>query len=488
MVKISKRLVFFVGMYYNSLAYIKFKEMNNLVGMNELKQYRNIHMIGIGGVSMSGIAEILKNKGFNVTGSDISSSPVTDKLRETGIGITIGHYSEAIENADLVVYSAAIGLDDVELTRAKDLGIPTVERKEILGEITKSFRNTICVSGTHGKSTTTSMVSLCFLEAKKDPTIQVGAILNELQGNYKVGNSDYFILEACEYSESFLSFFPKAEIILNIDCDHLDYYKNIDNIKNAFVKYVHLLPDDGILVYNADDPNCLQFSKYTKAKTLTYGLNSRNANYIAKNINFDKYGFAAFDVYYNNVFFKTFKLSVPGKHNVYNALACIALCNEFGLDKSDIKTALQKYTGAHRRFEFLGEVNGAKIFDDYGHHPTEITAVAEAMKKRKYNHSWVIFQPHTYSRTKSLLDAFAKCLTNFDNIIVTDIYAARESNTYGVSSKDIVSKIDALGRKAYYIPRFDDIIDYVKRNAKPDDIIITQGAGTITELGHKLAE
>lgn len=455
--------------------------------LNELKQYKNIHMIGIGGVSMSGIAEILQNKGFNISGSDISSSNVTDKLRENGIDITIGHYSNAVENADLVVYSAAIKEDDVELTRAKELNIPTVERKEILGLITKAFRNTICISGTHGKSTTTSMVSMCFLEAKKDPTIQVGAILDEIDGNYKIGNSDYFVLEACEYSESFLSFYPKAEIILNIDSDHLDYYKNIENIKNAFIKFVQLLPDDGILVYNADDVNCTHFSKYTKAKSLTYGINSTNANYTAKNISFDKYGFASFDVYHNNVFYKTFKLSVPGKHNVYNALACIALCDEFGLDRSDIKSALQKYTGAHRRFEFLGEINGAKIYDDYGHHPTEITAVAEAMKKRKYNHSWVIFQPHTYSRTKNLLDDFAECLTNFDNIIITDIYAARESNTYNVSAKDIVNKIDDLGRKAYYIPKFDDIIDFIKRNAKSDDIIITQGAGTITDLGHKLA-
>lgn len=455
--------------------------------LNDLKQYKNIHMIGIGGVSMSGIAEILKNKGFNITGSDVSSSNVTDKLRENGIDVTIGHYSNAVENANLVVYSAAISDDDVELVKAKELNIPTVERKEILGLITKAFRNTICISGTHGKSTTTSMVSMCFLEAKKDPTIQVGASLDEIDGNYKIGNSDYFILESCEYSESFLSFFPKAEIILNIDSDHLDYYKNIENVKEAFIKFVQLLPDDGILVYNADDNNCSHFSKYTKAKSLTYGINSSNANYTAKNISFDKYGFASFDVYHNNVFFKTFKLSVPGKHNIYNALGCIALCDEFGLDKSDIKSALQKYTGVHRRFEYLGEINGAKIYDDYGHHPTEITAVAEAMKKRKYNHSWVIFQPHTYSRTKNLLDDFAKCLTNFDNIIVTDIYAARENNTYNVSSKDIVNKIDALGRKAYYIPKFDDIIDFIKRNAKPDDVILTQGAGTITELGHKLA-
>lgn len=458
-----------------------------MANLDHLKQYKNIHMIGIGGTSMSGIAEILKKWGFNISGSDTYSTDVTDKLIESGIPVTIGHDENSVNVADLVVYSAAIKDTDVELAKAKELGIPTVERKEILGEITKAFRNTICISGTHGKSTTTSMISMCFLEANQDPTIQVGAVLNEIGGNYRVGNSENFILEACEYSESFLNFEPKAEIILNIDNDHLDYYKNMDNIKQAFIKYVELLPDDGILVYNADDENCPHFSQYTKAKCLTFGINSTNANYVAKNISFDKNGFASFDVYHNNVFYKTFKLSIPGKHNVYNALACIALCDEFGISKSDIKTGLLNYTGVCRRFEYLGEMNGAKIYDDYGHHPTEITAVADAMKKKKYNHSWVIFQPHTYSRTKTLLDDFAKSLINFDNIIVTDIYAAREVNTFNVSSKDIVDKIDALGRKAYYIKDFDDIIDFLKRNVKEDDIILTQGAGTITKLGHKLA-
>ena len=456
--------------------------------LEELKQYKNIHMIGIGGTSMSGIAEILKKWGFNITGSDTQASDVTNKLIESGINVVIGHDPSLVAGADLVVYSAAIRPDDVERVSAHELNIPTVERKDILGEITKGFRNTICVSGTHGKSTTTSMVSMCFLQAKKDPTIQVGAVLDEIGGNYRVGNSENFIIEACEYSESFLSFYPKAEIILNIDNDHLDYYKSIDNIIAAFIKYIKLLPDDGILVYNADDEHCAHFSQYTKAKSLTFGINKLNANYVAKNISYDKNGYASFDVYHNNVFYKTFKLSVPGKHNVYNALACIALCDEFGLDKGDIKEGLQKYTGVKRRFEYLGEVNGAKVYDDYGHHPTEILAVANALKKKKYNHSWVIFQPHTYSRTKALLDDFARCLTNFDNIIVTDIYAARETNTYGISSRDIVNKIDSLGRKAYYIPNFDDIVDFIKRNAKENDVIITQGAGTITKVGHKLVE
>ena len=459
-----------------------------MANLQELRQFKKIYMIGIGGASMSGISEILKNWGFEIAGSDTASSEIIDKLIESGIPVSIGHNPDNVEGFDLVVYSAAISKMDPELVRAKELGIPTVERKEFLGAITRAFRNTICVSGTHGKSTTTSMVSMCFLEEKLDPTVQIGAVLDSIGGNYRVGNSEYFILEACEYSESFLKFSPKAEIILNIDNDHLDYYKTIDNIKEAFIKYIKLLPDDGILVYNCDDVNCTHLSQYTKAKSITFGLKSPNANFLAKNIVFDKNGFPSFDVYHNNVFYKTIKLSVPGKHNVLNALSCIALCNEFGLDKNNIKNALMKYTGAERRFEYLGKVNDAKVYDDYGHHPTEIDAVAEAMKQKNYNHSWVVFQPHTYSRTKEHLDEFAKSLLKFDNIIVTDIYAAREIDTHEVSSKDIVDKIDSMGRKAYYIQDFDDIAEFLKRNVKPNDIVITQGAGTITKLGHNLVK
>lgn len=459
-----------------------------MTNFQDLKRYKKVYMIGIGGVSMSGIAEILHRKGFMVAGSDTTSSEITDKLISHKIPVTIGHDLETLADADIVVYSAAISPKDVELTKAKALGIPIVERADFLGELTKYYRNTICVSGTHGKSTTTSMVSMCFLEARKDPTIQIGASLDTINGNYKVGRSDFFILEACEYVESFLKFHPKAEIILNIDNDHLDYYGSIDNIKAAFIKYIKLLPDDGILVYNADDKNCSHLSQYTKAKSLTFGINSTHANFVAKNISFDKNGYPSFDVYHNNTFFKTMKLSIPGKHNVLNALSCIALCTEFGIDRNDIKNALLKYKGVHRRFEYIGEFNNIKVYDDYGHHPTEIDAVSQALKKKDYNHSWVIFQPHTYSRTKNLLDEFAKCLINFDNIVVTDIYAARETNTYDVSAKDIVDKIDSMSRKAYYIPDFDDIVEFIKRNAKPNDIVLTLGAGTVTQIAPKLVE
>ena len=312
------------------------------------------------------------------------------------------------------------------MQKAKELHIPTVERADFLGLITKAFKNTICVSGTHGKSTTTSMISVCFLEACKDPSIQVGAELKQINGNYRVGNSEYFIIEACEYVESFLKFFPKTEVILNIDNDHLDYFKDLDHIITAFAKYVRLLPDDGLLVLNADDENCSHLSRFTMAKTITYGIQNEHANFVARNIQFDENGFPSFDVYFNNTFYKTIKLSVPGMHNVSNALACICVCHIYGIEKEDIKNGLLKFTGAHRRFEYVGSFNNVNVYDDYGHHPTEIEAVANALKNKKYNQSWVIFQPHTYSRTKNLLNDFAKALINFDNIIITDIYAARE--------------------------------------------------------------
>ena len=457
--------------------------------IDNLKKYNNIHMIGIGGVSMSGIAAILKNWGFHVSGSDYTHSETTDKLNDMGIKVTIGHSLENVKNSDVVVYSAAIKQDDPEMLEAKRLNIPTIERADFLGELTRCYKDTICISGTHGKTTTTSMISLCFVEALKDPSIQVGAFLKQLDGNYLVGNSEHFIIEACEYVESFLKFSPKAEIVLNIDNDHLDYFKTFDNIKKAFIKYVKLLPGDGVLITNADDSNCLDLQKYTNSQFITYGINNKNANFYAENITFDNDGFAKFDVYNNKEFFETFKLSVPGAHNVLNALACIALCDYYGINKELIKSALLKFTGAHRRFEFKGKIdNKASVYDDYGHHPTEIIATAKSLSNKKYNHSWVIFQPHTYSRTKNLLEDFANALLNFDNIIILDIYAARETNTYGITSNDLVDKIISLGKDAKYIPDFNECVDYIKNNVQENDIVMTLGAGTVTKIGPMLIE
>lgn len=455
--------------------------------INSLITYKNIYFIGIGGVSMSGIAHTLKHFGFNVFGSDATDSNIIHDLVNTGIPVSIGHNVENIKKADLVVYTAAISQDDPELVMAKKLNIPTMERAVFLGLLTKCFEDTITVSGTHGKTTTTSMLSLCFLKANLDPSIQVGAYLKDISGNYTVGNSDYFILEACEYVESFLHFFPKSAIILNIDNDHLDYFKNIDNIQKAFEKYVKLLPDDGLLVVNADDYRCLDLISATNAKSITYGINNSTADFVAKNIAFDDNGFSEFDVYKHQEFYCHIKLSVPGAHNVLNALACVSMCSHYNISIDIISSALLSFTGADRRMEFKGKINNnVSVFDDYAHHPTEIKATALALKNKKYHQSWVVFQPHTYSRTKNLLDDFAHALLNFDNIIITDIYAARENNVYNISSQNLAEEISNLGGKVIYIKSFEDIVSYLKQNTKKDDIILTLGAGTVTEIGPML--
>lgn len=464
---------------------ISLKEVIFLANIEELKQYKNIHMIGIGGISMSGIAEILKFWGFHVTGSDATASESTQRLLDAGISVVIGHDLANLMKADLVIYSAAIKPDDLELLKAKELGIPIIDRGTFLGQITKAFRNSICISGTHGKTTTTSMISMCFLEAHKDPSIQVGAYLKPIQGNYRVGSSEYFIIEACEYVESYLKLFPKTEIILNIDNDHLDYFETFENIVTSFGKYVSLLPEDGLLVINWDDANCRKISSNAKSKVVTYGLDSENANFIARNITFNQNGFACFDVYHNNYFYKTIELSVPGMHNVLNALACIATCHEYGLEKEDIKNALLKYTGAHRRFEYVGSFNqGVSVYDDYGHHPTEILATSHALHQKQFRQSWVVFQPHTYSRTKTLLDAFAQSLLDFDNVIVTDIYAAREDNIYNITSLDLINRLNTVYHKnALYISDFNEIVTYLKEHTIKGDIVLTLGAGTVTQIG-----
>ncbi|MBR6033197.1 MAG: UDP-N-acetylmuramate--L-alanine ligase [Clostridia bacterium] len=425
---------------------------------------------------------------MKLLGYDAVSSENTDRLISHGIKVVTEHNLSDINTADLVVYTAAISPDDPELVEAHNMNIPCVERSEFVGYLTRAYENTIGISGTHGKTTTTSMISLCFIEAGLDPTIQVGADLKQIDGNYRLGNGPYFILEACEYVESFLKFSPKSEIVLNIDNDHLDYFKTFDNVKNAFIKYVKIIPDDGLLVVNGDDHNCLDLPQYTNAKSLTYGITNKNTDFFATNIVFDKNGFASFDVYAKDKFYERISLSTPGMHNVQNALACIALCNEYGISSDCIKSALSKFTGAHRRFEFVGDYQGISVYDDYGHHPTEIVATAKALMNKTYHESWVVFQPHTYSRTLTLLDDFAKALLNFDHIIVTDIYAAREKNTFGISAQDLVNKINSFNEKAVYIKEFQDIASYVKTNAKPDDIVLTLGAGPINKVGKMILE
>ena len=455
--------------------------------ITRINKYKKIHMIGIGGVSMSGIAAILTNFGFEVTGSDLHESKNISSLISKGIKVTIGHNLDDVRKSDVVVYSAAIKNDFIELVEARKLNIPTIERADFLGELTKCYENTICVSGTHGKTTTTSLLSLCFIEGLKEPSIQVGAYLKQIDGNYLVGNSENFIIEACEYVESFLKFDPKTEIILNIDNDHLDYFKDFDHIKSSFKQYIELLPVDGLLVLNYDDMACVELSEFSNAKVVSYGINNNLCDFQARNITFDNDGFSSFDVYYKNEFFDNFSLSIPGIHNIYNALACICVSKEHFIDNVSIKTALLKFTGAHRRFEFKGKINNSvRIYDDYAHHPTEIIATYNALSNKKYNKNWIIFQPHTYSRTSKLIDTFISSLSNFDNIILLDIYAAREINTYNISTEDLYKKLKEKNSNVYYIPNFDECISFIKSNAKDNDIVLTVGAGTVTTIGDML--
>ena len=454
--------------------------------LDSLDNFNHIHLIGIGGVSMSAIAETLNKWGYRVTGSDATRSPYTDRLVDAGIKVTIGHDLSNSKAADLIIFSAAIKDTDPEMVLAKQFNIPTVTRGESVGYLTRRYEESICVSGTHGKTTTTSMISLCFLEARLDPTIQVGATLKQINGNCTVGDSDYFILEACEYMENFLRFSPKTEIVLNIDNDHLDYFKTFDNIKKAFVKYAELLPQNGALITNADDSACLELKDHVAGKFITYGIENTSADYVAKNIKHNALGYSEFDVFCDSKFYMHVRLSVAGKHNVANALACIALCSYYEIDKNTIYSALLKFTGANRRLEYIGSYHNVSVYDDYGHHPTEITAVCKAIADKDFRESWVIFQPHTYSRTKNLLDEFARSLLGFDNIIVTDIYAAREQNNENISSVDLVKKIKEYGKDALYIKKFENIVSHIRTNAKANDLVLTLGAGTITQVGPEI--
>lgn len=452
----------------------------------DLKNYRNIYMIGIGGISMSGLAHILIKWNYKVSGSNNEVSNITKELEENNIHVNIGHNAENInETIDLVVYTAAIKEDNVELLKAKELGILCIERGKFLGELTKLFSNTIGIAGTHGKTSTTSMVSSCFLEAKMDPSIQVGATLDLIDGNYRVGNSDYFIIEACEYCDSYLNFQQKSAIVLNIDDDHLDYFKNIENIKASFQKYVSNLPSDGILVINNDDEKASMLKDFTKAKVITTGI-LNDSMYMAQNIIYDENGNANFDIYKNNEFIDNFNLAVPGLHMVRNALCCIALCLEHDIDTKAIQNGLLKYHGASRRLEYKGMFNNAKVFDDYGHHPTEIEATAKAFVSKEHNESWVIWEGHTYSRVFEHKDEFAESLRYFDHIIVIDIYAAREENKFGIKPEYIVDKLKVMNKDAIYISDYDEIITYLKERVQDNDIILTLGAGYVTKISDLL--
>ena len=449
----------------------------------------HVHFIGIGGISMSGLAEILLGAGFTISGSDRDSSDLTKHLEALGAKISYPQAAANItEDIDLIVYTAAIREDNPEFAAAVASKKPMLTRAELLGEIMENYSRSITVSGTHGKTTTTSMISQILLETADDPTISVGGILDAIHSNVHVGDSDVFITEACEYTNSYHSFFPKYNIILNVEADHLDFFKNLENVRASFKKFAGNTSDNGILIINNDIDDVKYFTEGLKCKIITYSLNG-NCDIYPTNISYNEKGFASFTPVFNGKELEQVSLNVPGDHNISNALAAIALTMEMGISYDCIKTGLKKFGGAHRRFELKGTYKGATVVDDYAHHPTEISASLAAAANYPHNRVIVCFQPHTYTRTLSFLDDFASSLSKADVVLLADIYAAREPDIYGVSSKDIADRIEKLGTEVHYLGSFEACEKYLSKNLLNNDLLITMGAGDVYLVGeHLLSE
>lgn len=453
--------------------------------MIDLSTINNIHFIGIGGVGNSAIAEILHHNGYSISGSDLKQSEITNNLEKKGIKIYYSHKKENVSNVDLIVYSAAVMKDNIERLTATENNIPQVSRAEMLGKLMEEYQTSIAISGTHGKTTTTSMLTTILNDLSLDPTSLIGGSLDSIKGNVLIGESNIFITEACEYMESFLELNPMYGIILNIEEDHLDYYEDLQAIIDAFIEFSKKINNEGALIINTDDYNTKRLPQYTEAKVITIGINQQ-ANYQAKNITFNDKSHPSFDIFHNDELMTTCSLSVPGQHNIYNALAAFAMANFLSDDYEEISNLLKRFTGAKRRFDILGKYNDATIIDDYAHHPTEIKASLSAASKLKNKKIKCIFQPHTYSRTKSLLLEFAPAFELADEIIITDIYAAREKNTHDISAKDLVHEIKKEHKHVQYIPTLDAVEETIRESAKPEEIIIFMGAGNIREVGENL--
>lgn len=447
---------------------------------------QHLHFIGIGGISMSGLAEILLEEDFQISGSDAKESSLTKMLEEKGAKIYYGQRASNItDSVEVVIYTAAIHEDNPEFACAKAKNLPMLSRAELLGQIMRNYQTPIAVSGTHGKTTTTSMISHILLHGECDPTISVGGILPAIGGNIRVGQSETFLTEACEYTNSFLSFFPKISIILNIDADHLDFFKDLDDIRHSFRRFAELLPSDGALIINADTPEYEAITKDLPCKVITYGL-EHPADYTASDITYDEFGHASFTIVKNGEALGTCALKVPGIHNVSNALASFATGTLLDLPVNVITEGLASFTGTDRRFQYKGSVAGVTIIDDYAHHPTEIAATLKAVKNYPHKKTWCVFQPHTYTRTKSLLPEFAEALAMTDHVILADIYAARETDNLGISSEDLQKLIIKKGTPCEYFPTFDEIENYLLENCTEGDLVLTMGAGDVVLIGEHL--
>lgn len=448
----------------------------------------HVHFIGIGGISMSGLAEILLKEGFTISGSDTKESALTEHLEKMGATVFCGQRaSNIIEGICAVVYTAAIHEDNEEFAEAKRRKLPMLSRAELLGQMMKNYDMPIAVSGTHGKTTSTSMLAHILLADGQDPTISVGGILKAIGGNIRVGGSEVFLTEACEYTNSFLHFFPKIGVILNIDADHLDFFKDLQDIRRSFRRFAELLPAEGTLVVNGGIPKLHEITDGLKCRVVTFGMCSSD-DYHASEITHNELGDASFDVVCRGKVWGHIDLDVTGDHNVLNALSAAAVADILGISLDSVQKGLISFHGTDRRFEYKGERNGITIIDDYAHHPTEIQATLTAAKNYPHRELWCVFQPHTYTRTRMLFDEFVSALSGADHIILADIYAARETDTLGVSSEQIAEALKERGCDAYYLPSFKEIEKFVLDACKKGDVLITMGAGDVVNIGENLLE
>ena len=441
---------------------------------------RRVHLAGIGGVSMNPLAEVLHQMGLAVQGSDQSESPAVERLRHMGVHVSIGHDAGNIQGAEFLIRTAAIHDDNPEIAAAHAAGLPVFERAEAWGAIMQRYENAICIAGTHGKTTTTAMTTHIFMAAQADPTVMIGGTLSMLHSGYRVGRGDTIILESCEYCNSFLHFFPTVAVVLNVEEDHLDFFTGgLPEIKQSFRKFAELVPPDGRIVANADAPGAMDALR--GLPLFTFGR-SESADCRAENLTWE-YGRPEFDVVVDGRLYTHLALHVAGEHNLSNALAAASAAYVLGIPGRAVKLGLEGFFGAGRRFECKGQCRGAKIYDDYAHHPAEIHALLEMTRSLGYDRVICAFQPHTYSRTKALFADFVRELKKADLAVLTDIFAAREKNTAGVSSRDLAAEIPG----ALYCPSLQEAEQCLMDLARPGDLILTVGAGDIYTVGEALA-
>ncbi|MEN6593942.1 MAG: UDP-N-acetylmuramate--L-alanine ligase [Clostridiaceae bacterium] len=452
--------------------------------MAHIDEAKRIHLIGIGGCSMNGLALILQSQGHIVTGSDRERTAFMDALDKEDIRYSVGHTGEYVEGADLVIYSAAIKPDNPERVLAREKGIPELERSVALGQISERYGEVVAIAGCHGKTTITSMLAIINDLAKTDATIHVGGFVEFLGGGVRVGSMDLFVTEACEYVESFLTLKPTIALINNIDDDHLDYYKDIDAIVEAFEKFLALLPEDGVFVACADDARVMRLAKQSDLNVVTYGLTG--GDYTASNIEFDALGNAGFTVLHLGKPLGSVQLSVPGMHNVVNALGSIAVADRLKVPFAVSAKALNQFRNTKRRFEYYGERNGVKVFHDYGHHPNEIRATLDAAKRVPHNRLICVFQCNSYTRARTLFCEHVVCFQDADMVLVPDIYPGREKDTGIVHARDMVAAINRESDNAVYIPTFEEIRLYLDEHAEEGDLVVTVGSGDVYKQTRKL--